>query len=268
MNYRVALWKGFEAIRNEGQLNEKVIISVFQNVKSSTQGYRTPQSLTVIRRGNSELRPGEIIYTPPRGPQIIEQKIQNLLSFLHDDNGMDPLLKMAIAHYQFEAIHPFTDGNGRTGRILNLLYLVEQQLLSHPVLYLSRFIIENKADYYQLLSGVTQRSAWKPWLIFMMEGVEQTAKYTNNLIDEILEQQGATLAYGKQHLKWYTDAFNEALFSQPYIKQNKMREVLAISSRTTLTKYAEQLVMLGIVSSKSDGKEVFYVNNDLLRILG
>lgn len=268
LNYRVALWKGFEAIRNEGQLNERVIISVFQNVKSSTQGYRTPQSLTVIRRGNSELRPGEIIYTPPRGPQIIEQKIQNLLSFLHDDNGMDPLLKMAIAHYQFEAIHPFTDGNGRTGRILNLLYLVEQQLLSHPVLYLSRFIIENKADYYQLLSGVTQRSAWKPWLIFMMEGVEQTAKYTNNLIDEILEQQAATLAYGKQHLKWYTDAFNEALFSQPYIKQIKMREVLGISSRTTLTKYAEQLVMLGIVSSKSDGKEVFYVNNDLLRILG
>ena len=122
-------------------------MQVFQKTKNSTQGFRPPQSLTVIRRGNSELRPGEVIYTPPRGEQIIKDKIHNFLDFLNADNVIDPLLKIAIAHYQFEAIHPFTDANGRTGRILNLLYLVNQGLLSKPVLYLSLYILENKDDY-------------------------------------------------------------------------------------------------------------------------
>jgi len=148
LRYREALWGGYQLIKAEDRLTEKVLLQVFQKTKNSTQGFRPPQSLTVIRRGNSELRPGEVIYTPPRGEHIIQDKIHNLLDFLNFDTDIDPLLKMAIAHYQFEAIHPFTDGNGRTGRILNLLYLVNQGLLSQPVLYLSRYILENKADYY------------------------------------------------------------------------------------------------------------------------
>ena len=267
LNYREALWGGFNLLKSEGDLSEQAIISIFQKVKNSTQSYRPQQSLTVIRRGNSEFKPGEVIYTPPRGEGIIESKIRNLLSFLQDDNGIDPLLKMAIAHYQFEAIHPFTDGNGRTGRILNLLYLVEQQLISHPVLYLSSYILQHKNEYYHLLTAVTQRGLWKPWLIFMMEAVEQTSIYTNQMIDEIILQQASTLQFAKSKLKWYTSEFNDLLFSQPYFKQKKMGEVLGVTSRTTLSKYAEQLVSIGIVSKKYEGKEVFYINDDLLRII-
>ena len=267
LNYREALWGGFNLLKSEGDLSEQAIISIFQKVKNTTQSYRPRQSLTVIRRGNSEFKPGEVIYTPPRGEGIIESKIRNLLSFLQDDNGIDPLLKMAIAHYQFEAIHPFTDGNGRTGRILNLLYLVEQQLISHPVLYLSRYILQHKNEYYHLLTAVTQRGLWKPWLIFMMEAVEQTSIYTNQMIDEIILQQASTLQFAKSKLKWYTSEFNDLLFSQPYFKQKKMGQVLEVTSRTTLSKYAEQLVSIGIVSKKYEGKEVFYINDDLLRII-
>jgi Fic family protein len=268
LNYREALWEGFNLLSIDGSLSEKAIVSIFQRIKNTKQGYRPQQSLTVIRRGNSELKPGEVIYTPPRGEGIIERKIQNLLTFLHAENGIDPLLKMAISHYQFEAIHPFTDGNGRTGRILNLLYLVEQHLLSHPVLYLSRYILQHKDDYYHLLSGVTQRAAWKPWLIYMMEAIEHTSKNTNQMIDDIIQQQSSTLQFAKSKLKWYTTDFNTILFSQPYIKQKKMGEVLGVTSRTTLVKYAAQLVSLGIVSMKNEGKEVYYINDDLLRILG
>ncbi len=267
LNYREALWGGYNSLLTEGKLSKEVIINIFQKIKTTAQGFRPPQSLTVIRRGNSDLRPGEVIYTPPRGEGIIESKIDNLIDFFSNENGIDPLLKMAIAHYQFEAIHPFTDGNGRTGRILNLLYLVEQQLLSHPILYLSRYILENKDDYYILLSGVTQRKSWKPWLLFMMEAVEQTSKHTNQLIDSIIEQQEETLKFAKTKFKWFTSEFNDLLFSQPYIKQKKMSEVLGITSRTSLVKYAEQLTNLGIVSTIYEGKQVYYANNDLMRIL-
>jgi Fic family protein len=174
---------------------------------------------------------------------------------------------MAIAHYQFEAIHPFTDGNGRTGRILNLLYLVDQGLLSQPVLYLSRYILENKADYYLLLAGVTQRAAWKPWLLFMMEAVERTAKQTNQMIDDIMDQKEATLLLAKSKIPWYSSEFNDLLFSQPYVKQERFKEVLKIKSRTTLVKYANELITHGIISSFYEKKEVYYINNDLVRIL-
>jgi Fic family protein len=267
LNYREALWSGYNSLKTENELTEQSIISIFQKIKNTTQSFRSPQSQVVIRRGNSDLRPGEVIYTPPRGVGIIEQKMENLLTFLKDDNGIDPLLKMTIAHYQFEAIHPFSDGNGRTGRILNLLYLINQNLLSHPVLYLSKYIIQHKEDYYHLLAGVTQRNAWKPWIMYLLEAVEQTAKHTNFLIDEIMFQLEATYQYGKENLKWYTYKLNQALFSQPYIKQKLIGEVLGVTSRTTLTKYAKELVKLGIVSAQQDGKNVFFINNDLMRIL-
>jgi len=267
LNYREGLWGGYRKMDEKGSVDLDTILTVFQKVKDTSQGFRPAQSQIVIRRGNSELRPGEVVYTPPRGEGIIEKKMDNLIQFLNTDNGIDPLLKMAVAHYQFEAIHPFLDGNGRTGRIINLLYLVNQNLLSHPVLYLSRYIIQHKEEYYHCLSGVTQRNSWKPWLLFMMEAVEQTAKYTNVIVDDILNQQLATLEYTKKALKWYTAELNELLFSQPYIKQHSIAEVLGISSRTTLVKYASQLVEIGVLSALRDGKEVYYINNDLLRIL-
>lgn len=267
LRYREALWDGYTTLHKKKTFDPSIAIKIFRKIKNTTESVRPPQSQVVIKRGQSELKPGEIIYTPPRGTGIVEQKMANMFDFLNTENAFDPLIKMAIAHYQFEAIHPFTDGNGRTGRILNLLYLIDQQLLSHPVLYLSKYIINNKDDYYYLLSGVTQRQAWKPWLLYMLNAVEDTARHTNQKIDEILAQMDATYKYAQKKLKWYTLEMNQALFSQPYIKQKLIGEVSGATSRTTLTKYMQQLLDLGILSANAEGREVFYVNNDLVRIL-
>lgn len=269
LRYREALWAGYHSIRETQMITSNTVIDVYQRVKDTTLKLRTPQSRVVIRRGNSEFRSGEIIYTPPRGGEIVKRLLDNFFEYLgsQDSYPTDPLIKMAISHYQFEAIHPFSDGNGRTGRILNLLYLVNQGLLALPVLYLSKYIIENKDEYYFRLGAVTQRGDWKSWLLYIMNAVKFTATYTNNLIDDIVNQMEATLEYSKAKLKWYNKEVNETLFMQPYIKPALLNQVLNRTSRTTLTKYMTELTHLGILSPKKDGKEVYYINNDLLRIL-
>jgi len=269
LRYREALWAGYEAVIKNGKVDTDIVIKVFQEIKNTNQGIRPPQSMVTIKRGQSEFRAGEIIYTPPRGEGVIESKMDNLIEFLNDSKTftLDPLLKMVIAHYQFEAIHPFYDGNGRTGRILNLLYLISNGLLTHPVLYLSNYIIKNKDDYYYHLSAVTQRGSWKNWILFMMEAVENTSLHTNRLIDEIITQMDASLKYAKDNLKWYNKEINEVLFSQPYIKHKTIGKVIGRTSRTTITKYLSELCKLQILSPKQDGKEVYFVNNELIRIL-
>lgn len=269
LHYREALWSGYTNLKNKEAFDMKSIISIYQQVKSTNEGIRSPHSQVVIRRGNSDLKPGEIVYTPPRGKGIIEQKMDNLLRYLNEQiaENEDPLMKMVIAHYQFEAIHPFSDGNGRTGRILNLLHLVKSNLLSLPVLYLSNYIIRNKDDYYYHLAGVTQRGAWKPWILFMLDAIEKTSINTNQTIDLIIDQMEACLAYGKKELKWYNKEVNEAIFSQPYIKPSIIGDITGRKSRTTLTAYMQELTRKRILSAKQVGKEVFYINNDLVRIL-
>ncbi|NOX86549.1 MAG: Fic family protein [Chlorobi bacterium] len=269
LRYREALWAGYSEIRQKKKIDADLIVKVYQQVKNTSQNIRPPQSLVTIKRGGSSIGAGEIIYTPPRGKGVIETLMKNMLEYLNDNQEYttDPLLKMVIAHYQFEAIHPFTDGNGRTGRILNLLYLVHQNLLTLPVLYMSKFIIENKDDYYHYLAAVTQRNSWKKWILFMLEAVEQTSVYTNRLIDEIIAQMEVTLATGKAHLKWFNKEINETIFSQPYIKPRTIGKLLGRTSRTTLIKYMTDLERLQILSPKKDGKEVYYLNNDLIRIL-
>ena len=267
LRYREALWGGYGTLVQKKSFDKAVAIKIFQQIQRTKQGIRSPQSQVVIKKGQSEFKSGEIIYTPPRGTGIVENKIDNLFSFLKDNHEFDPLLKMIIGHYQFEAIHPFTDGNGRAGRILNLLYLVDQKLLSHPVLYLSKYIIKHKDDYYRHLSGVTQRGAWKPYLMFMLNAVELTAKMTNQKIDEILAQMESTYQYASGKLKWYSYELNQALFSQPYMKQKLVGDITGARSRTTLTKYMYNLTALGLLSAHEEGREVYYINNDLIRIL-
>ncbi len=269
LRYREALWKGYDLLKDKEEIDLSCIIGIFRQIKNSQGGLRSAQSQTVVNRGQSEFRAGEVIYTPPRGAGILEKLMENLLDYFNDDikYPADPLIKMCVAHYQFEAIHPFPDGNGRTGRILNLLYLVHKKLLDQPVLYLSKYIVLNKEEYYYTLSTVTQRGSWKPWILYMLEAVEKTAQLTQRLIIRILEQMTATLDHAKANIKWYNKEVNELLFSQPYIKPKLIGNLLQISSRTTLTKYFSELVEFNIVSHSRDGKEVFYVNDDLVRIL-
>lgn len=270
IRYREALWTGFHAMKEKNPLDLQLILSTFRQIKNTTSGIRPPQANVFIKRGQSELRPGEVVYTPPRDQDTVEKLMDNLINYLNDNDKYptDPLIKMSIAHYQFEAIHPFQDGNGRTGRILNLIYLVCSGLLNQPILYLSKYIIVNKSDYYFNLGAVTQLGSWKKWILFILDAVENTSVLTNNLINDILEQMESTLNYGKSKIRWYTKEVNEAIFNQPYIKPKIIGKVLNKSSRTTHTKLMEELVTAKILTPKKDGAEVYYLNDDLIRILG
>ena len=269
LRYREALWAGYKTIADQKTIDISLLIKICQQIKNTVAEIRPPQAMVVIKRGQSELRAGEVIYTPPRGQKVIDNLMINLVEYLNDDEkySADPLLKMCIAHYQFEAIHPFQDGNGRTGRILNLLYLINKGLLSQPILYLSKYIILRKDDYYFKLGAVTQRSSWKDWVLYMLDAVEKTSDITNNLINEILLQMDATLDHGKSKMKWYNKEINEAIFSQPYIKPQIIGDILDKTSRTTLTKYMTDLVEAKILTTKKEGTKVYYLNEDLIRIL-
>jgi len=269
LKYREALWTGYQNLQDNPQINKKLIIKIFNQIKETNSGYRPPQANIVIKRGQSDLRPGEIVYTPPRNEQIIETLMNNLIEFLNDDikYPIDPLIKMSIAHYQFEAIHPFQDGNGRTGRILNLLYLVSKNLLSQPILYISKYIILNKEDYYFKLGAVTQRNSWEEWILFMLDAVEKTSLLTNEKINEIIDQMEETLKYAKSKIKWYNKEINEAIFSQPYIKPKIIGQIINKTSRTTLNKYMYELVENKVLRPKKIGGGIYYLNDDLIRIL-
>ncbi|HEY9007769.1 MAG TPA: Fic/DOC family N-terminal domain-containing protein [Ohtaekwangia sp.] len=269
LKYREALWEGFSQMQSDRNVNLNLVVKIFQQIKDTSAGLRSPQAQIVIRQGQSEFRTGDIIYTPPRGEGIVERLMSNLIEYLNNDSlyPTDPLLKMCIAHYQFEAIHPFQDGNGRTGRILNLLYLVNKDLLSQPVLYLSKYILLHKDEYYFTLSGVTQRGSWKNWVLYMLDAVEQTARLTNRLIHEIITQMEATLEQGRKQIKWYNKEMNEALFSQPYIRTKTVSDIVGKSSRTTITKYMDELIQARILTPKKEGTQLYYINEDLIRIL-
>jgi Fic family protein len=269
LRYREALWAGFKTLQEAKKIDIHTIIKTVQKIKNTQQGIRPSQARVVIKRGQSSIKPGEIIYTPPRGDKLLQNLLDNLLEFLNDDSKhqMDPLIKMCIAHYQFEAIHPFQDGNGRAGRILNLLYLTHKGLLSHPTLYLSKYIILHKEDYYYNLGAVTERGSWKKWIMFMLDAVDKTSQITNSLIDDIIKQMESTFEYGKSKFKWYSKELNEVLFSQPYIKQKTIGDVLNKSSRTTHLKYINSLLESNILRAQKDGNEVYYLNDDLIRIL-
>lgn len=269
LKYREALWEGNRQLEKEKTISLTLITRIFQQIKSTQAALRSPQAQIVIKQGQSEFRTGEIVYTPPRGEGVIEKLMDNLIDYLNDDTKypVDPLLKMCIAHYQFEAIHPFSDGNGRTGRIVNLLYLVNKGLLSMPVLYLSKYIIANKDEYYFALSAVTQRQSWKEWTLYMLDAVEKTSVLTNRLINETVKQMDATLDQGRKNIKWYNKEINEVLFSQPYSRAKTISKIVGKKSRTTISKYMDELVEAKILTPKKEGNEVYYVNDDLIRIL-
>ena len=206
---------------------------------------------------------GEVIYTPPEGEAVIRDKLSNLEQFIHAEDGIDPLVKMAVMHYQFEAIHPFEDGNGRTGRILNLLYLVEQKLLDIPVLFLSRYIIANRAEYYEGLRGVTERQDWETWILYMLRAVESTAQQTFDqvtriraLIEQVREQvqQQAPAIYSKDLV--------EVIFKQPYTKIQFLVDA-GIAKRQTASAYLQTLAGLGFLRAIKQGREMYYINDAL-----
>ncbi|MBI5408771.1 MAG: Fic family protein [Nitrospirae bacterium] len=263
LRYREALSETYATLKKRRLLTTNLFIKIYQTIKENSAGIRNVPG-TVIKN----IRTGEVIYTPPEGEHIIRDKLKNLEDYIHEDNAVDPLIKLAVIHYQFEAIHPFTDGNGRTGRILNILFLVMKDLLDFPVLYLSKHIIENKNDYYRLLGNVTAKRDWEPWILFMLEAIEQTSIHTREKIISIRELIEETLTFAKKRLpsRVYSKELMELLFHQPYTKVQFLVDA-GIAERKTAAEYLKELEKIDVLKSKKMGKENIYLNVKLVKLL-
>ena len=262
-HYAQSLKLGFEIVRREEMLLNKHIIAIQQEMEGNRAGFRTQAGTKLI---NSS---GEIVYTPPQDTEQVLRLMSNLEKFINDNDfaDYDPLIKMAIIHYQFESIHPFYDGNGRTGRIINILYLVLQKLLDLPILYLSGYIIRNKAEYYQVLQNVRLKDDWESLIIYMLKGVETTAQETITLIEEIkkLMQEYKHLLREK-HPKIYSQDLLNNLFKNPYTKTEFIEQELQISRRTALN-YLDTITQAGLLEKIKVGNYNYYINNQLIKVL-
>jgi len=266
--YRQALWKGFHEIKKSGAFNIDLIKDVYQEIKQVKDGIRPSQTETVIKKRGSGLLGGTVVYTPPRGIDTIKEKLDNLFDYLNDDKkyNYDPLIKLAVSHYQFEAIHPFRDGNGRTGRIFSILLMVQKQLLEIPILYLSAYIIRKKDDYYELLNGVTAQKKWENWIIYMLKAIEETAIYTISKIEEIDRLFNNTLELTGSKLPHIRKETIEKIFEQPYVSPKRLIDQ-NVKSLNTAKKYLGQMEELGIMVPTKIGKETVYLNIDLYNLL-
>jgi len=260
--YKDALWHGYRAItQNKRLLTTPLFVELGQILRNSTQGIR---NIPGTKLANSI---GEIKYTPPEGETTIRNKLSNLEKFIYADDSVDPLIKMAILHYQFEAIHPFSDGNGRTGRILNILYLVEKKLLDIPLLYLSKYIITNKIAYYNGLQKVTEQAAWEPWILYILHGLEQTAIATREQILKIHRLIQNTAEEVRSQLpRIYSKDLIEIIFRSPYCKI-KFLEDSGIAKRQTASTYLKELERIGVLRGLKIGRDIYYVNDTFLSAL-
>lgn len=268
LRYRQALWKGFADINSKSKFSTEMMISIYQEIKEVQDGIRPPQTETTIRKRGSGLLGGTVVYTPPRGESVIKEKLENLIDYLNDDKkfSYDSLIKLAVSHYQFEAIHPFRDGNGRAGRILSILLMIQKKLLDVPILYLSAYIIENRDDYYAYLNKVTTLRSWKGWILYMLKAVEETSIYTIkkiNEIDNLFQKTNQLISIKLPHIRKETI---EMIFEQPYISPKKLLGK-GIKSINTSKKYLRQMEKLGIMVPKKVGKEIIYLNLDLFNLL-
>lgn len=260
--YREAIYYGLKMMNQRG-LTTNTMVAVMQKLKNTTEGIRKNSGTKLANPATKE-----IIYTPPEGENIIRAKLKALEEYIHNkEDDTDTLIKMALMHYQFEAIHPFTDGNGRTGRILNVLYLVKNELLNLPVLYLSSFIIKNKSLYYKLLKGVTAKGMWHEWIMYMLQAVSQTAGLTLNKISNIQQLKDETIVIAKEALKSaYNREIVDLIFSYPYIKINTVINN-KIAHRQTASAHLKKLSASGILTPHKKGKEIYYINHRLMNLL-
>ena len=262
--YKEALYAGFELIKQNNLLLKKYIVQIQKVLEDNDAGIRT-QSGTQLKNSIT----GEIIYTPPQNSENIHALMDNLEEYINDDSleDYDTLTKMAILHYQFESIHPFYDGNGRTGRIINILYLVLKGLLDLPILYLSSYIIKEKANYYKLLNQVRTENKWEEWILYILEGVEKTSKNSVVLIENIQQLMYDIKDNIKTKLpKIYSKDLLELLFVHPYTKINFLVEELSMT-RKTASNHLKKLEDIGVVKSIKMGREIYFVNVELFKLL-
>jgi Fic family protein len=262
LRYREALLEGYRFLTERGFLNTNAIIRIQQNLEENSAGIRRLPG-TALKNAAT----GTTIYTPPDDHETILRLMKNLEDYLHAEDDLSPFIKLAVQHYQFESIHPFYDGNGRTGRILNVLFLIMNGLLDRPILYLSKFIIEHKADYYRLLQSVRTHENWEEWVLYVTKAVEATALETIGKINEINTLFDQTLEKVRQEKpKVYSKELLELLFVQPYCRIEIVMEQLGVS-RPTASRYLNELTTTGILKSQQVWKETLFVNEDLFSLL-
>ena len=262
--YSKALKVGFELVKKNGLLTSNHIIIIQSTIENNKAGFRKLPGTKLLNETT-----GETVYTPPQDYDTILKLMDNLQSYINNDelSEVDPLIKMAVIHHQFESIHPFYDGNGRTGRIINILYLIKNDLLSLPILYLSRYIINHKTTYYQLLQEVRNNDEWENWILFILDAVAETSKNTIQKINDIsiaIHKYKITLR--EKTPKIYSQDLLNNLFRNPYTKIEYLMNDLKIS-RNTAIRYLEQLEKIDLITKKKVGRDNFYVNNSLLNIL-
>lgn len=261
LQYRQALSYGFGAIQSK-PVSTAMAIEICSQIRQADATLRT-QPGTVL----SNPLTFETIYTPPVGIDVIQDKMSNWEHFLNEHIDIDPLIRMAVMHYQFEAIHPFTDGNGRTGRLLNILFLIHEGLLKIPVLYLSKYIIENRAAYYNNIRAVTERKQWEDWILYMLEAVEQTAYWTHRKIRAVRDLLEHTCEYVRAAAgKIYSRELVDIVFTQPYCRIQNVVDA-GIAQRQTASTYLKKLVKIGILDEVRSGRTRLFVHPKFMQLL-
>lgn len=260
LRYGQALLEAFQSLQKR-PLATRTAEEICSQIKDKPMRVRTVPGTALARTS------GEIVFTPPVGEDLLRSLLANWETFLHEATEIDPLIRMAVAHYQFEAIHPFTDGNGRTGRVLNSLFFIGEGLLTLPILYLSRYIIQHKADYYRLLREVTKTDEWEAWVLFMLKGVEETAHWTVAKIAALRTLQKHTTDFVRQAApKIYSHELLDLIFELPYCRiQNVTEKEIAV--RQTASGYLKELVKLGVLEEKSVGREKLFIHPKLMKLL-
>lgn len=262
VDYRNAIWTGFEQIKADGYINTNTIVKIQETIEHNRAGIR---KLPGTELKNSIT--GETIYIPPQNEKEIKDYLKNLEDFINNDDDIDPLIKVCLIHYQFESIHPFYDGNGRTGRILNILYLVLNHLIDSPILYLSKYINKTKQEYYRLFTDVRENNNFEDWILYILKGIEITSKETIELVQKIQNEMNNYKEEFRNKLpKIYSKELLESLFYEVYTKISYIENTCNVT-RLTATSYLNQLEGIGLLESEKIGREKIYKNVRLIRLL-
>jgi Fic family protein len=261
LRYRAALMQGFKDVQAR-PLSTSTAVLVCRAIKNVELDVRQVPGTALAHHPG-----GKVIYTPPEGQALLREMLADWERFLHANDDLDPIIRMAAAHYQFEAIHPFTDGNGRTGRVLNTLYLINKKLLDLPILYLSRYINEHRSEYYDRLLAVTTAGAWEDWVLYMLAAVEETSRWTTAKISAVRDLMDSTVAYvSTSSPKIYSRELVEVIFTQPYSRISDVVDA-KIANRATASKYLKELATRGVLEERREGRENIYINVRFLDLL-
>ena len=262
VDYRRAIWNGYEAIKENGYINTNLLVKLQSMIEQNNAGIRKMPGTNLVNSAT-----GEVIYTPPQNEKEIKDLLKNLEDYINNNDDVDPLIKMALIHYQFESIHPFYDGNGRTGRILNVLYLVLNDLIDSPILYLSNYINKNKNEYYRLFTEFRENNNYEDWIVYILKGIKETSKNTIELIKQIQNEiELYKNDFIKKLPKIYSEKILESLFYEVYTRISYIEKRCNVT-RQTAVRYLNQLVNVGLLEYEKIGRESIYKNTRLIKLL-